>query len=103
MANPSCRAATLTLTLTLTRTRTQGVVTQRDAKAPDAALVLNEFIPFVADWCDPGNPNPNLNSNSNTNPNSNLNPNPDTNPNTNPNPTLPYQVLLYFGQTMRKG
>ena len=29
------------------------MVTQRDAKAPDAALVLNEFIPFVADWCDP--------------------------------------------------
>eukprot|EP01043_Picozoa_sp_COSAG02_P110526 COSAG02_NODE_46655_length_347_cov_0.677419_1_plen_78_part_10 len=29
------------------------LVSERDSKAPNTELVLNEFIPVVQDWCDP--------------------------------------------------
>ena len=29
-----------------------GIVKQRDAVSPKTAMVLNEWIPFLTDWCD---------------------------------------------------
>jgi hypothetical protein len=33
-------------------TQVEPLVTLRDQVAPDTELVLNEFIPFMNDWCD---------------------------------------------------